>query len=99
MAWINEEYFKSYKEGKRKLNYAFGEDSVMSPITLDSTLKSVGSKRSKRSTLVTTVPRNSQITDDSLEPESGRLRCRLNKNLDHLAEKPMSKTPARCGSS
>jgi len=27
MAWINEEYFKSYKEGKRKLNYAFGEDS------------------------------------------------------------------------
>ena len=66
MAWINEEYFKSYKEGKRKLNYAFGEDSVMSSITLDSTLKSVGSKRSKRSTLVTTVARNSQITDDSL---------------------------------
>ena len=97
MTWINEEYFKSYKEGKRKLNYAFGEDSIMSPITLYSTLKSVGSKRSKRSTLVTTVARNSQITDDSLEPESGRLRCRLNKNPDHLPEKPMSKTPARCG--
>ena len=59
MAWINEEYFKSYKEGKRKFNYAFGEDSVMSPITLESTLKSVGSKRSKRSTLVTRVARNS----------------------------------------
>jgi len=69
----------------------------MSPITLDSNLKSVGSKRSKRSTLVTTVARNSQITDDSLEPKSGRPRCSLNKNLDHFQEKPMSKTPARCG--
>jgi len=97
MAWINEEYFKSCKGRKRTLNYAFGKDSVMSPITLDSTLKFVGSKRSKRSNLVTTVARNSQITDDSLEPETGRLRCRLNKNLDHLPVKPVSKIPARCG--
>ena len=49
--------FINFNDIERELIYAFGEDSVMSPITLDSTLKSVGRERSKRSTLVTTAAR------------------------------------------
>ena len=75
---------------KRKHQLAF-PDTAVSPITLDSALQSTSAKKARKQ-----IVRNSQITDDSLDPEFGRLRLRLNKHLDHLPAETSSGTSARC---
>ena len=75
---------------KKKHQLAF-PDAAVSPITLDSALHSTSAKKARKQ-----IMRNSQITDDSLHPEFGRLRLRLNKHLDHLPAEISSSTSARC---
>ena len=59
-------------------------------ITLDYALHSTSTAKKARKQIM----RNSQITDESLDPEFGRLR--LNKHLDHLPAETSSSTSARC---
>ena len=97
MAWIDYDFYISHintsaTRKKRKHQLAF-PDAAVSPITLDSALHSTSTAKKARKQIM----RNSQITDDSLHPEFGRLRLRLNKHLDHLPAETNSSTSARCG--
>ena len=96
IAWIDEDFYFSYLQSRQSHRDCL-DKTAYSPITLDSILIPSSSSRSSRSTVETNAMRNKKISDDALHPETGQLRCQLNKNLDHLPMQTTSKTASRCG--
>ena len=86
IAWIDPEYFWRYLESNKVPHKRKAADAAFSPITLDSAIQSIAKRRC------------TAITELSLDPNNGSLKCRLSHNsIDHMHDKPLNgKDSTRC---
>ena len=103
MAWINEDYFMHYLETNKLPQKRKAAETVCSPLTLDTEIQSVGTStssrtRNKDSVAAVSKRRCTAITDTSLDPQNGSLKCRLSRfGFDHMQDKPTNrKDKTRC---
>jgi len=86
IAWIDPEYFWRYLESNKVPHKRKSAEEAISPITLDSAIQSIAKRRC------------TAITELSLDPNNGSLKCRLSRNgIDHMHDKPLNgKDSTRC---